>query len=267
MSKGDIREILKNSDLLMDGREISKIVAVAITGDQPLEIRLEDGQGPFSSHLLKSVKGRRGKPDLLQISPLDPWPGKKRIRPGKSVDVRLFMGGYALISRLTLLEGEDKGGRESPLQLSFPTFFRVEAPRQVSRYPVPGQFPCTVILTDSDNTPIKGILQDINQEGVSFSLAMGELELRQGDETVLTIQPQEPNQTECRLSGRVLFAREEDEPDESSGKKWMRYSLRIGEIEDEQAFERLFANIKLFAEERFGKSVLTANSYINAVAI
>ncbi|MBF0126184.1 MAG: hypothetical protein HQM02_03135 [Magnetococcales bacterium] len=260
MSHAKVQTVLKNTDLLLDVEEIRALLTAVLTEKRVVEMRIGRDKAALVAHLEAFREG-----DFLALSPFGPdavsGSRLENLSLGTKVTVSCMMGGYALETRLATLETT---AAESWVRLSYPGLFRVHSKRQVSRFSTPLDMSSMVEMVGKADH-VRGELQDINQEGLSFLGGDVVCGVALNEEVRVRLLPRATEDPPMALTGVLRFAGLERPKGVQAS--LCRYSVQITHVEDPKTFQRYFNKIKSCSNGLFRSSVMSSESYCFTVAI
>ncbi|NGZ06996.1 MAG: hypothetical protein G8237_11635 [Magnetococcales bacterium] len=255
MTYATVQGILKNTDLLLDAEEIRSIVVSARSTNRVVEVHA--GRGTVHDALLADI--RVG--DSLTLTLTDAETGNRDLHVGRAVTLHFHMGGYSLESRLECLEQVGDQG----LRVSYPAMFRVHSKRQVSRFSIPMNMTCLVEMGLGESGMVRGELQDLNLEGLSFlgEPLAGEMPVNAA--VRLRLVPTSLEDSPMELTGILRFSGREGQGGGAVPR--YRHSVQVTGALDPELFRCYFNKISTCSHGWFRSAVISAESYRQTTSI
>ncbi len=249
MTRAKVQGVLKNTDLLLDAAEIRSVIATLLKEKRVVNVRIGRDQTDYFASLIKSKDGKS-----IFITRLEPDSFNQQFVVGGEVHLYCQMSGYSLETTLTCLNNS----KADSIRLSYPALFRVHSKRQISRFTTPLNLASFVEMV-GDFGQAKGVLQDINLEGLSFLGSDVSGSFSTNEPVRLRLIPSAQGGDVMEMTAVLLFVgQDRQQPDSSSVS---RYSVHITSVDDPSAFHEFFTKIKTSSHDLFRASVMSAESY------
>ncbi|MBF0179115.1 MAG: PilZ domain-containing protein [Magnetococcales bacterium] len=256
MSQSNVQGILKNTDLLLDVTEIRSLLATMRAESRPIELRAARDKTTRHSHVTAFQPGKS-----LSLARWEPESHFRQLAAGTRVNLFCLMGGYGLETTVACLEPPT--GEE--LLLHYPGMFRVHSKRQASRFSTPLDMTSQVEMMGK-NGQVRGELQDINQEGLSFlGDEAGDNAPQINDEVQLRLIPMTDEDPTMTMTGILRFSGLDRQKGGFVTRR--RYSVQITGIDDAKAFQRYFSKIRTCSHALFRAAVMSSENYSFIAAI